>query len=110
MQLAAKNSWGLAPDDQKRLAETLGRQPSNAEIRAEAVEQDYQRLKDWCENKWTWVYVKVTALDKDGKATSHYSTLGGIESDAGDYLSELAHDMANELIDELAAEGAKVNE
>src|SRR5439155_21591731 len=42
MKLAAKDGWGLAPEDQKRLAEKLGRQPSNAEILAEAVEQDYQ--------------------------------------------------------------------
>lgn len=65
-----------------------------------AVKADFERLKAWCDDQWWWVGVVLT-VSKEGIELCSKS-LWGIESDAGDYLSEVA----NELLDE-ALEDAK---
>ena len=62
---------------------------------ARAVAADLQRLRDWCEDRWSYVGVVVTEVlnDRNGRSDS----LWGIESDAGDYLTEVAYQLADEL-------------
>jgi hypothetical protein len=59
---------------------------------------DFQRLKDWCDNKWTYVGVVVTASKADIDLGN--ASLWGIESDATDYLVEVVNDLINDAIDE----------
>lgn len=71
---------------------------------ARAVEADFQRLKGWCEDRWHYVGVVVTErCPCCNDFTGPSSSLWGIESDAGEYLDEVA----NILIDEIIASNPK---
>lgn len=71
---------------------------------ARAVEADFRRLKDWYEDRWHYVGVVVTErCPCCNKFTGPSSSLWGIESDAGEYLDEVA----NILIDEIIADNPK---
>lgn len=104
MKRAKRDGWGLDAKDTEDLTKKLGRAPTKGEIIAEAVEQDYQRMKAWCNDDWYWVYVKVTLLDVGGKKTEFRNSLGGIDGDdQEDYLKEVAEELADECIDEAEA-------
>lgn len=107
MRKARKDGWGLGAEDITKLRAKLGREPTGGDVTAAAVERDFQFLKDWCEDRWSWVYVQVTLLDLDGNETPQSESLGGIESDAGDYLTEVAHDLAGQLATANPGERAK---
>ena len=72
--------------------------PSARAYAAAAAMADFNRLRDWCNDNWTWCGVVVEALDEDGEPTGVEASLWGIESDARDYLWEVAEDLAAELI------------
>ena len=93
-RIAKRDGWGLSPESRAKLAAKLKREPAAAEVRAEAVRLDMERLRDWLENRWHWCTVVVTLLDTDGDTTWEYDCLGGIESDAGEYLDKVAADLA----------------
>lgn len=73
---------------------------------AEAARADYERMRGWCNDEWYWVGVVVTLLKADDDApdgyfeTKHGASLWGIESDAGEYLNEVAKELAEQLIEE----------
>ena len=69
---------------------------------ARAARADFERLRDWCLDRWHWCGVVVVMLDDEGDELDRAS-LWGIESDAGQYLDEVAA----ELADELAASAAE---
>lgn len=92
LKLAAKDGWGLGDEDRQKLAARLGREPTRREIQVQAVEQDFDRLRRWCANDWGYVGVIVTDT-----ATGQVESLWGIESDATDYLAEVAHELADEI-------------
>ena len=87
---AAKDGWGIAPDEAAGL--------TKRQITARAVDSDYERMRAWCADEWDWVYVCVTLLDTDGAPTKERESCGGIESDAGEYLDEIARELAGEII------------
>lgn len=61
----------------------------------EAAEDDFQRMKAWCDYEWYWVGVTVDLLDSDGRKIPGYSnSLWGIESDCEKYLEEVALELA----------------
>jgi len=68
-----------------------------AEI-AHAVEADYARLRAWCDDNWYYLGVVVTLLDEEGHPTTETESLWGIESDSDDYLVEVAHELAAEIL------------
>lgn len=70
---------------------------SEREYAARAARQDYERLRDWCNDHWHYVGVIVTATDSDGEEIDSCS-LWGIESDAGDFLLEVANELLGELL------------
>lgn len=92
MKQARAEGWNAPPyrDD-----ETKG------ERAAKAVRADFERLREWCNDEWWYVGVVVEPKCsccgewKDAESES----IWGIESDAGDYLDEVAE----ELIDEIEA-------
>lgn len=69
---------------------------------ARAARADFERLRDWCADRWHWCGVVVVLLDDDGDELDRAS-LWGIESDADQCLAEVAA----ELADELAASAAE---
>lgn len=69
---------------------------TSREDAAKAARADYERLRRWCNDQWHFVIVRVDLLDDDGDALD-YATIGGVESDCGDYLAELAGELAGEL-------------
>lgn len=66
---------------------------------AKAARADYERLRAWCNDDWCYVGVIVAPVCeccgevKDDMAES----LWGIESDAGEYLADVAFELAEQL-------------
>ena len=69
---------------------------TKGERAARAVEADYQRLRRWCNNDWTWICVGVEVSHRGEILDTDYC--GGIESD-GDYWREHAAEVANYTIE-----------
>lgn len=107
MKLARKDGWGLEEEALAKLADRLGRKPTKREITAAAVEQDFDRLRRWCEGDWYWVGVAVTLLDDEGEETDERDSLWGIESDCEDYLEEVASELAEEILSRVNEETAE---
>lgn len=71
---------------------------------ARAAEADFRRLQAWCNGDWSWIGVVVQRVcDCCGGPTGETQSLWGIESYAGDYLDEVARELADELLPETAA-------
>lgn len=66
---------------------------------AEAARRDFQRLADWCNDRWQYVGVVVELIDDDPMGES--ASLWGIESDSTEYLEDTAHELADEIIAQL---------
>jgi hypothetical protein len=103
-KLALKDGWGC---DTAVLETRLKRKPTKKEVVAESVEQDFRRMQAWCDDEWYWVGVCVTLLKADSDApsgyfkTKHKHSVWGVESDAGEYLTELARENADEILSTL---------
>lgn len=101
VKIAKRDGWGLSEERLGKLARRLGRDPKPGEVRAEAVEADFERLRAYCDNEWTYIGVAVVLLDANGRTTHETASLWGIESDAGDYLEEVARDLMEEVADRI---------
>lgn len=104
MRIAKRDGWGLAPEAMADLTANLGREPTAGEVTAAAVEFDYRRLRDWCHDRWGYVGVVVTLQDTDGDDTRESESLWGIESDAHDYLEEIAQELAETLANRIGGD------
>lgn len=79
VRVAKRDNWGCREDSQGM---------TRKQIAAHAVQEDYRRLRAWCEDDWHWVGVVVTLLhgcecglhDAD-TPTKISESLWGIESD-----------------------------
>ena len=69
-------------------------------VAARAVECDFNRMRRFCEGDWHWIGVEVCPLCPEcGEPIEDQSaSLWGIESDAGDYLEEVAVELAGECV------------
>lgn len=93
-------NWGLAYDWQAacKLARADGwnAEPYDAPHRIErAVQADFDRMRAYAEDRWSYVGVCVTP-DDDEDADPYAHVLWGIESDSPDYLREVACELADE--------------
>ncbi|MBA0274424.1 hypothetical protein JY452_05470 [Stenotrophomonas maltophilia] len=68
---------------------------------AEAADREFEWLRAWCEDRWSYIGVQVTLLDAEGNDTEHSDALWGVDDD-GDYAKTVANDLALEI-------GARVN-
>ena len=104
-RIARADGWGLAPDEEAALAQTLGRAPTAKEIRREAVMRDYRHLKAWCNDEWHYcgVVVRHDELDED-------ASLWGVENSSRDYVEDCARQLAGELAARIVEDEAKLNE
>ena len=87
---ATRDGWGLSPTDKETLAKSLGRKPTRKQIIAESVERDFDRIRRWCNDQWQYIGVVVTDCESEES-----DSLWGIESDAREYLEEVAHELAS---------------
>jgi len=94
-QTALKDLWDAPP-----YGEGTARQRA-----ARAAMADCNYLRRWCNDQWWWAGVVVTLLDDDGDETDYSDSLWGVESDAGEYLEEVAKEVANEIIYQLEKMG-----
>lgn len=83
LETALKDGWG--PKDPAMTPR------QNA---AAAVREDFENLRAWCNNDWSYVIVRVILLDVDEEDTEEDAVLGGVHSDyVDDYLEELAEEI-----------------
>ena len=78
---------------------------SLGQIAEHAVQRDFEHLKAWCDDKWTWCRI-VLCVSKGGIEVEDYAAcLGGIalNDDDNGHLNEVA----NELLDEALEAGKK---
>ena len=69
------------------------------QIAAKAVEDDMAYLRGWVNDDWHWTGVQVFPLTKDGdELRSKAESLWGIESNAEEYLKEVAFDLLGSII------------
>ena len=96
---AREEQWGLTDADKAKLAARIGHEPTAEEVTAEAVRKDYEFLRGWCQDEWSYVGV-VVAL----QGTDYEQSLWGIESNADAYLAETARELADAILDDAPAQ------
>lgn len=89
VKIALRDGWGIAnpPEGATR-----------RQIAALAAREDFERLRRWCNDDWSYVGVVVTVSAKGVELGS--ASLWGIESDAGEYLVEVANELLPEAMEE----------
>ena len=90
--IAARDGWGLGGEDIAALAKRLGREPTPREIICEAVDKDFDYLRRWCADLWSYVGVCVKDLD-----TGRAASLWGVEDSDRTYIHRVAAELADEL-------------
>lgn len=76
LERARKDGWGLSPESKAALAAKLGRQPTAKEVTAEAVRQDYEHLRGWCNDEWQWLGYTTQIETPDGETIDGASVWG----------------------------------
>ena len=92
MKQALRDGWG-APDG-RRPGETAGA------YAARAVEADFQYLRRWCCNDWTYICIEVT--DRHGESTFlgcvDYEGDGRNDAHIGECVANMARDLRHDRI------------
>lgn len=104
-RLARADGWGLSEEETAKLARRLGRAPTQGEIRAAAVESNFQYLRAWCNDEWQYVGYTVTITDPDGHEMPFPDdSLWGIDSPAmAEFEAEATQDARDYIDRETAA-------
>jgi len=95
-RIALADGWDAKPYNRD------GRETKRQQA-AKAALADFKRLQGWCENRWYYVGValQVTHIKSGVDLTGPYAAaLWGIESDAGEYLTETANELLTEALEE----------
>jgi hypothetical protein len=84
--------------------------PSAKAYAAAAAMADFERLRQWCNDQWSYVGVCLFELPRDGVQRDpehiadsapfgilNHAALWGIESDSPDYHADVAHELTSEL-------------
>ena len=95
LQIARRDGWNTLSIPAPAGGETPRQQA------ARAVEADYAFLRGWCRDDWQYVGVVVCLEDDDD---TQQASLWGIESDADDYLTETAYELADEIMARIEVE------
>ena len=91
-RIARRDGWGV--NGGKRLGE------SDRAYAARAAEADYERLRRWCNDDWSYVGVVLIPLCpccNEGKPDYGHA-LWGVESDCDDYLETVAGELADDYL------------
>lgn len=94
LEIARRDRWGASTEWRDMFVRIHDREPTVRESAAQAVNEDIQRMRDWCWDKWRWCGVVVFPLSADGdELRSKSQSLWGIESDAYAYLDEVVAEL-----------------
>ena len=93
MRTAKREQWGTGETGPAE-GETLG------QYRHRAVMADFEFLRGWCNDEWHYCGVGVRLLDDEGEpeGAEYAHALWGIESNADEYLREVAAELAGEIL------------
>lgn len=94
---AIDEEWGVPEPVRQRLHRQLQREPTRSEILHEAVRIDRAAAAAYIAGEWHYVTVTVELLNLDGDGTGLTAALGGVESNAPDYIASVAVELAEEL-------------
>lgn len=81
LRIAKRDGWGPGKSDAAK---------------RRAVKRDFDFIAGWYNDSWSYIGVCVERLI--GKMKGEHTSLWGIESNTGRYLSEVARELADELI------------
>lgn len=101
VRIARRDGWNAKPYD---VPGETRRQRA-----AKAAMADFERLRAWCNDEWEWCGVVVELLDDSGDPMGETDSLWGIESDAGAYFDDVAHECAAELLHRLENQLRRAN-
>jgi hypothetical protein len=99
--IAIVTPWQLGANDARTDAYGQLRERVGAGGYAEmAAFADFERLRRWCDDQWSYVGVSVTVGFRGVQLVDDYEcALWGIESDCGEYVAEIAAELAEEAMD-----------
>lgn len=70
---------------------------SKRQIAALAAREDYEHMRAWCNDEWSYIGVVVTLLDVEGNKTTADASVWGVD-DNGDYAATVANDLTDEIL------------
>lgn len=93
-RIALRDQWGIPNPGTKTRRQTA----------REAAQRDFCYLHAWCNNEWEYQILSIVPLNADGDPRAKYTqSLAGIESNSADaYFWEVAFDLAEQAIYEMA--------
>ena len=97
VKIARRDGWNC---NETLALQEAGQTFTAGEIAHRAAMADFNRLRAWCNEEWSWIGVVVT-IECDGVEIGSAS-LWGIESDAGECLDEVAEELAYDALAEAA--------
>lgn len=71
---------------------------TRGEMIACAVNRDYDRLRAFCANDWTYVYLIVQEIDEDGENIGDFESIGMMESDDNAGIVSYAYELADQIL------------
>jgi hypothetical protein len=93
IKLAARDSWGVSPEVIEAFTAKHGKLPTAKQIRAMAVEADFDYLRKYLAGDLEWYSICVTHTE-----SGECECLGGILCDDGDdYLMDCARELAGQI-------------
>lgn len=75
-----------------------------------AAERDFEALRAWCNDEWRWVGVVVSVSYAGVMLSKHAASLWGIECNYPGSDNSYLLEVANELLEEAAAEGRRIRD
>jgi hypothetical protein len=98
IRIANRDGWGLNDEHRYKLWQKLGRTPTKREICAASVMFDYEYLRGWCNDEWSWLGYTTTITTPQGKEIDGDSCWG---FDDRKYMLEEAKSNAIHDVEEL---------
>jgi hypothetical protein len=92
-KIAKRDGWGLGIHEFMGLMCKLRRVPTRKQVAREAVRRDYERLRGWCNDDWSWVVVTVTDVE-----TRVSTCCGGFESTDDQGINEYVENAVEEMM------------
>jgi hypothetical protein len=97
-KIAKRDRWGLGDRALERLRLELGREPTRKQIVRQAVFNDFEYLRAWCNDEWHWVILRVY-----DRTTGVEELMGGMESNDEDGIKPYARELAEEIYPRVVA-------
>lgn len=88
-RIARRDAWDAAPYGGTR-----------GERTARAVEADFDRLRRWCNDLWSYIGVIVQQIDNKGEPIGAPQSIWGVESDCREYIDEWKLELAEQCLAE----------